>query len=139
MDGDGQCEIIVARGYPNIPRTAPLVYVMECDALLGVGPGGSSASIPEGYSLKQNYPNPFNPVTRISYELHKSCNVNLDIYNILGQKVKTLVHNRFQQKGAYAVSWDALDDRGRMVASGVYIYTIKADNYRSSKKMLLIR
>ncbi|RKY86512.1 hypothetical protein DRQ11_08325, partial [candidate division KSB1 bacterium] len=88
---------------------------------------------------KQNYPNPFNPITRISYDLPKSSRITIEIYNILGQKVRTLVDNCFQPKGTHEISWNALDDRGQMAASGVYIYTIKANDFISSKKMLLLR
>ena len=139
MDGDDLCEIIVARGNPNLGHTIPAIYVTELAPRVGVSPEGFSTGIPEIFSLKQNYPNPFNPTTRISYELPISCKITLDIYNILGQKVRTLVYNRFHQKGSYEVSWNALDDSGNIVASGVYIYTIKADDFNSSKKMLLIR
>jgi len=140
MDGDGQCEIIVARGNPNIGHTAPVVYVTERSLVTSVSNEISPlAGIPEVYSLKQNYPNPFNPITWISYDLPKSSRITIEIYNILGQKVRTLVDNCFQPKGTHEISWNALDDRGQMAASGVYIYTIKANDFISSKKMLLLR
>jgi hypothetical protein len=107
--------------------------------LTGLSPELTSAGVPEDFLLKQNYPNPFNPVTHISYDLPRNCYVSLDVYNILGQKVRTLVENRFHQKGSYEVSWNALDDNGRIVASGVYLYTLRAGDFIKSVKMILLR
>jgi alpha-L-fucosidase 2 len=89
--------------------------------------------IPQSYSLDQNYPNPFNPSTKIKYELQKESEVKLFIYNVLGEKVAELV-NTIQQAGSYEVQWDA-----KRFASGVYIYQIKADEFISSKKLLLLK
>jgi hypothetical protein len=85
------------------------------------------------YSLAQNYPNPFNPGTEISFSLAKSGNVTLTVYNILGLEVARLV-NRFMEAGKHSVQFNAKD-----LTSGVYLYTIKADNFSSTKKMILIR
>jgi hypothetical protein len=89
--------------------------------------------LPENYALYQNYPNPFNPVTVISWQLAVSSHVDLSIYNILGQKVATLV-NKKQPVGSYQVQWDATG-----FATGVYYYKIEAGEYSEVKKMILIR
>jgi alpha-L-fucosidase 2 len=89
--------------------------------------------IPHNYNLEQNYPNPFNPSTKIKYELQKESEVKLFIYNVLGENVAELV-NTIQKAGRYEVEWDA----GKF-ASGVYIYQIKAGEFISSKKLLLLR
>ena len=88
--------------------------------------------------LSQNYPNPFNPATQISYSLPKNCNVIIVIYNVLGQKVKTLV-DEFQTAGYKTVHWDGKDDQGNEVASGVYFYKLKAGDFSETKKMILMK
>jgi hypothetical protein len=91
------------------------------------------SNVPHTYSLSQNYPNPFNPSTVINYSLEKPSNVSLAIYNVLGQKVATLV-NQFMQAGSYSYSFDAT-----RLASGVYFYRIEAGSFVSVKKMLLMK
>lgn len=94
---------------------------------------------PKKFSLKQNYPNPFNPTTKIVYELPKNCNVTLEVYNVLGQKVITLVNNRLQLKGKHSVVWNAKDVHGNNLSTGIYFYRIKAGDFIQSKKMILIK
>ncbi len=89
--------------------------------------------IPLKFSLKQNYPNPFNPSTTISFNLPEASNVRLEIFNILGQKVATLVKG-FEHAGAYKVQWNA----GRF-ASGIYFYKLSANNFSQVKKMILLK
>ncbi|HEX9916175.1 MAG TPA: T9SS type A sorting domain-containing protein, partial [candidate division Zixibacteria bacterium] len=86
----------------------------------------------------QNYPNPFNPSTIIEYYLSKPCHVTLNIYNVLGQKVRTL-KNEYQGIGKGAVSWEGKDDRGKDMPSGTYFYKLKAGDLTESRKMLLIK
>jgi len=86
------------------------------------------------YTLKQNYPNPFNPVTMISYQLAVTSDVELSIYNLLGQKVATLV-NKKQAAGKYSLNWDATG-----FTSGVYIYTLSTGTgYKQSRKLVLLK
>jgi flagellar hook assembly protein FlgD len=94
--------------------------------------------IPMEYSMSQNYPNPFNPVTTIRYSLSNSGTVDLKIFNVLGQNVRTLV-SEHQQLGSYSVTWDGKDNRGILLSSGIYYYQIQANNYRSVKKMTFIK
>ncbi len=98
--------------------------------------------LPKEYSLSQNFPNPFNPTTLIRYQLPaistKRSAVSLKIYNILGQRVRTLVEEE-QAPGYYSVVWNGRDDYGRGVASGVYLYRLEAGRYSSSKKLLLLK
>jgi len=89
-------------------------------------------SIPSSFTLEQNYPNPFNPVTIINYRLPMSSEVQLSIYNLLGQKVATLV-DRKQKAGTYQVEWDA-----SAFASGIYYYRIQAGEFQDVKKMILL-
>jgi hypothetical protein len=86
------------------------------------------------FSLSQNYPNPFNPKTIINYQLAMTNDVNLSIYNMLGQKVATLV-NKKQKAGNYSMQWDASG-----FASGVYYYRLNTDGgFVQTKKLILLR
>lgn len=89
--------------------------------------------LPKSFSLSQNYPNPFNPITIIKYEIPKSSKVSLLIYDILGRVVDILV-NEEMIAGTYSVKWNA-----SKFASGVYFYTIRAGNYTTTKKMMLVK
>ncbi len=98
----------------------------------------TDGNLPQTFSLQQNYPNPFNPTTRISFDVPRKSNITLTVYNILGQKVTTLV-DREMAPGSYEVDWDGKTDGGTEVASGVYFYKIKADSFVETKKMMLVR
>jgi 5-hydroxyisourate hydrolase-like protein (transthyretin family) len=87
--------------------------------------------------LKGNSPNPFNPETTIYYDLLDAGKVRLDVYNVKGQKVRTLV-NTEKQSGRHSVVFDARDDNGRALSSGVYIYRFNSGKYSSTKKMMLM-
>ena len=93
-----------------------------------------STNIPEKFELFQNYPNPFNPTTNIKYQITKTSNVKLIVFDILGREVETLV-NEFQKAGTYEINFDA----GK-IPSGIYFYTMDVDNKRiDTKKMILIK
>lgn len=94
--------------------------------------------VPEKVTLLQNFPNPFNPVTTIRYRLLDPKAVVLDVYNVVGQKIKTLDAG-FRQGGEHVVSWDGTNSRGLRVSSGVYWYRLKAGNTVRTRKMLLLR
>ncbi len=85
-----------------------------------------------------NYPNPFNPTTMISFSLPEDSKVELSIYNIKGQKVKTVL-NEFLEKGVHSIEWNGTDSNNKTVASGVYFYQISADKKFKMKKMLLLK
>ncbi|MBD3382384.1 MAG: T9SS type A sorting domain-containing protein [candidate division Zixibacteria bacterium] len=93
---------------------------------------------PESFALKQNYPNPFNPQTEISYSLEEESEVSLVIYNVVGQKVITLVEEK-QQAGSHTIRFDGLDKDGREVASGMYFYRLTVDGVSKSRKMILMK
>jgi hypothetical protein len=90
------------------------------------------------YVLMQNYPNPFNPTTQIKYALPQPVDVSIIIYNSLGQRVKTLISQN-QAAGNYNVLWDATNDAGQKVGSGLYFYVLQAGEYRAVKKMMLVK
>lgn len=96
-------------------------------------------NLPEEFELYQNYPNPFNPTTTIGFNLaENNVKVNLIIYNVLGQKVKTLVSDVYQA-GRYRAVWDGTNDAGIPVSTGVYIYRIQAGDIVQSKKLTFIK
>ncbi len=95
--------------------------------------------IKKEFALHQNYPNPFNPATNIKYDLPTYSTVSLEIFNILGQKVRTLIDHQFMNPGSYTMQWNGKDDEGNQVASGEYIYKIQTDHFTDSKKMLLLK
>jgi len=94
--------------------------------------------IPAKFEVFQNYPNPFNPTTTISYMLPKSSLVRVVIYDILGREVKTLINNE-QETGVHNIIWNGLNDSGRQVASGTYIYRVTAGSNVQVKKMLFLK
>lgn len=98
---------------------------------------GLNPSIPSDYNLYQNYPNPFNPSTTITYQLPKSGNVTLKIFDILGNEVKTLV-NEQKEMGRYTVQFSA-EGGASSLASGMYVYRLRVNDYISTKKMLLLK
>ncbi|RKY47602.1 MAG: hypothetical protein DRP91_07315, partial [Candidatus Neomarinimicrobiota bacterium] len=83
-------------------------------------------------------PNPFNPETKIYFDIPEANHVSIIIYNIVGQKVRTLVRQKYMP-GKYVVVWDGKDDYGRLVPSGAYFLRMKAGDYISVKKMMLLR
>ena len=105
---------------------------------------GASASLalhtrPAEFALAANFPNPFNPATTIQYALPQAADVDLMVYNVVGQPVRTLVADH-QSAGRYVVEWDATDDSGRSLSSGLYFYRLQAGGeFRAIKKMLLLK
>jgi len=90
------------------------------------------------YSLSQNYPNPFSLTTRFNYSLPKQCNVEFSIYNILGQKVKTLV-DEMQDSGIYSIYWNGTDSWHKKCPCGIYFYRLITENFFDTRKLLLMR
>jgi hypothetical protein len=90
------------------------------------------------YSLLENYPNPFNPSTTIHYTIAKSSFVTLEVHNLLGQKVATLVENE-AAPGAYTVQWNGMSDAGVKASSGVYYYSLRAGAFRQTRSMMLTK
>jgi len=101
-------------------------------------PNITPADVPAVNKLAQNFPNPFNPTTMIKFDIRKKGHVSLKIYNVAGQLVKTLV-NDVLEAGSHSRDWTGTNNSGVKVASGVYFYSIEADNFTSTKKMVLLR
>ncbi len=94
--------------------------------------------VPQKYILNQNYPNPFNPSTQINFSLAQAGQVQLDIFNVLGQKVKSLISGNLKT-GSHTVEWEGLDKNGNSVAGGLYFYRLEVNGYSQSRKMLLLK
>ncbi|MEW6412732.1 MAG: M20/M25/M40 family metallo-hydrolase [Candidatus Zixiibacteriota bacterium] len=94
--------------------------------------------LPGAFVLHQNHPNPFNPNTIIEYQLPRAGKVNLTVFNLLGQKVRTLVDEQ-QSAGTQKVNWDGANDAGHKVATGLYLYRLQVGDHAESRKMLLLK
>jgi len=94
------------------------------------------AELPSTFKLEQNYPNPFNPTTFIKYQIPQSVHITIKIFNILGQRVKTLVQDEFQDPGYYQLEWNGSNDAGQPLASGIYFLRLSTSQYNHSVKML---
>ncbi|MCK4799083.1 MAG: T9SS type A sorting domain-containing protein, partial [Spirochaetes bacterium] len=90
------------------------------------------------FELGNNYPNPFNPTTSFTFSVPAKSNIQLNVYNAIGQKITTLV-NKEMSSGKYTATWNGTNNVGAKVSSGLYFYELKADNFSSVKKMLLIK
>ena len=94
--------------------------------------------LPKDFSISQNYPNPFNPTTTLKFSLPTNSNVQMEIYNINGQKIRTLT-NRVYSAGEHFIDWDATDDFHNKVATGIYLMKFSTDTYTRSVKMVLMK
>ncbi len=119
----------------NSNATAITTQNVQITNLVGIA---SEIAIPEKFELSQNFPNPFNPMTTIRYALPEKANVRLTIYNMLGKEVRTLV-NEFEEAGYKSVIWDGLDQYGRSLSTGVYIYRIQAGDFTQTRKMVFMK
>lgn len=125
-------------GWMNFTGGNLMVTAYLADPLTGIAEPGADG-LPQSFDLQQNYPNPFNPATAISYQLAAASNVEITIYNTLGQKVRTLVNEARKPAGYYRAEWDGRNDAGAAAASGVYLYRLHAGGFIKVRKMLLIR
>ncbi len=142
---DGKQQIVLQKsstsGDGSIHEEKEVVdFIGNDDALAKETPDslGDPSALPEGFALSQNYPNPFNPNTKIDYTLASTERVHIDILNVMGQTVRTLVDEQVGP-GAHTVEWDATDDNGRQVASGMYFYRFKAGKAVQTRKMTLLK
>jgi hypothetical protein len=123
----------------GVTATGGRIEAADCDLV-----GGNPVDVPQGgairrFALHQNYPNPFNPNTRIRYSLPKdNMKVELTIFDVSGRQVRTLV-NRLESGAEHEIYWDGRNERGEDVSSGVYFYSLKADEQSTTKKMVLLK
>ena len=125
LDGDGDSDLAIA----NLTADNISILINQTDRVAI----DDSPAKPNQFRLLQNYPNPFNPTTAIAYSLPLQSHVNIDIYNILGRKITTLVDEN-QPAGYHQVIWNAGN-----VSSGMYFYRIKTGDFTEARKMLLLK
>ena len=115
------------------------VYIYTVADALGASVTMQLQTRPAAFALATNYPNPFNPATTIQYALPQPADVQLTVYNVVGQVVRTLVAEH-QSAGRYLVAWDATDDSGQSLSAGIYFYRLQAGGeFHAVKKMLLLK
>jgi hypothetical protein len=134
----------VAARVPRLPTkktdaTASVAQVILTVTVLNLAVSVTDEEVlPDEFSLAQNYPNPFNPSTMIEYSLPRDAHVELTVFNLLGQKVRTLVDAN-QEAGSKSIAWDGTDAGGNDVASGVYFYAIRAGHFVAVRKLMVLR
>ena len=116
------------------PSMAGTIVVLSTDVKDETG----DREKPSEFALSQNYPNPFNQTTKIEFTLSKSCFVSLNIYDILGRKVRTLVSEHLSS-GYKSVLWDGKNDSGKDAASGIYFYQMRVGDFSETKKLVLLK
>ena len=99
---------------------------------------GNLSLRPDDFGLAQNVPNPFNPSTTIDYQMPEAGEVRLTVYNLLGQEIRTLIDGQLDA-GYHTIVWDGMDDAGRQVASGVYVYRMHSGNFSAIRRMMLLK
>jgi hypothetical protein len=166
-DGDGRNEVVIGfQGVPDSSRFYTQEWVVT-DTTAAWGPqveipGSAQAAsarafsavvsldeksvarearivVPSDYRLSENYPNPFNPTTTFSFTLPIDKVVSVNVYDVQGRLVKTLVNNQAYAKGTYEVQWDGTNASGASVASGTYLYTLEYGNFRQTRQMVLVK
>ena len=131
LNGGNYNDLVVAHNASN--TVSVLINRLDTDV-----EDNNSASLPETFWLSNNYPNPFNPGTTVEYGLARFGHVQIDIFNLLGQRVRTLV-DRTQRAGTHSVTWDGKDATGLAAVTGIYLYRLKAGDDIQTKKMLLLK
>ncbi len=141
-DNDGENPVTIGfkgRQYFGGPNYKDGGQIWRTGVLTGIQePAGDDHTLIKSIRLYLNYPNPFNPSTTLRFNLPEAREIELTVYSISGQKIRTLV-NGYQRTGEHRVQWDGTDESGRRTASGIYLYRLTAGNQRLSGKMILIR
>ena len=128
-----------------VPQDEAFVLMENILHWFGTDAGEGGVSVEDGpstvatdFALKQNYPNPFNPATQINYSVPTTGQVEILVYNALGQKIRSLVNEKVSA-GHHTVKWDGTNEYGTAVSSGMYFYKIKAENFSKTMKMMLLK
>lgn len=127
QDGETNPNFTDASGFERLASTTT-----------SVASNSGGTTVPEAFELLQNFPNPFNPETKIAFHLRQGGVAELSVFNIAGEKVRTLISAPLPA-GEHSVSWDGRDANGRNLASGVYVYRLKAGSRESARTMLLLK
>jgi hypothetical protein len=136
VNGDGYDDVIA--GQQMLGGVGGRFFVISGGTVEPTSTDEGIKGPPEDYQLLSNYPNPFNARTTISFVLPEAVNARIDIYNIAGQRIRTLT-NSYREAGEYSVAWDSRDNYGNEVATGVYFFRLDAGDLQKSQKMTLIK
>jgi len=123
---------VFTKGGPHVVEDPPFTPLTSVERV-------KSRTVPERYVLHQNYPNPFNPSTTIEFDVPRQGPVKLEVFNLLGQRVATLVDKNLATAGKYRVEWDGRNVAGRLVSSGIYYYRLKAGSVVLTKRLLFLK
>lgn len=121
----------------NIPSGSGGIFKITFEKT-STGIAGDESDLPEAFKLQQNYPNPFNSQTKIEYKINESGYVSLEIFDITGRKIKTLV-NDFINRGTHSVNWNGRNESGSEVSSGIYFYNLNFNNHTQSRMAVLLK
>lgn len=121
---------------PNFTDAAEFERLVSSST--GVAERDNNSTMPSGFTLEQNFPNPFNPETQIAFQLHRDGFVELKVYTLLGKEVRTLI-SAPMSAGSHRVEWNGRDEHGNSLASGIYLYRLKAGGVAQMKRMALVR
>ena len=127
-------DVWAADGFDETESNGLRTFTVNANELLSL----NGVSLPTAFALHNNYPNPFNPVTNILYDVPELTDVTLEIFNVMGQRVRTLAQGS-HEPGRYQIVWNATNDIGESLSSGMYIYRIQAGDFVSVKKLVLMK
>ncbi len=134
VDSDGSLECTFTEyDYPSY--TSYRYYVFNTNVSTSVT---KTENLNKGFVLSNNYPNPFNPTTIIDYQVDQPAKVSINIFDIKGELIKTIVDD-FHKTGNYQVEWNGTDREGNKVSTGAYFYQMRAEDYSSTKKMIFLK
>ena len=136
LNGDGFPDLCIGYGDGDSTATSYVVIVSN-DGVTAIA-GGFGSQMLNTYKLSQNFPNPFNPTTSIEYDMSIAGDVTLDIYDLQGRLVNTIVSGH-RESGSYTAMWNGLDAQGTPAASGVYVYTLRTNGVSISKQMTFLK
>jgi len=132
---DGGIRVLTISGSKH---DSTLISGYDCVRIIKKGGSRLSGDDIAGYSLENNYPNPCNPQTEICFSLPEKTCVTLTIYNVAGQKVKTLI-DQVMDRGIHTLGWNGEDEQGNLVSSGVYLYRLKTEKFEQTRKMVMLK
>jgi hypothetical protein len=134
----GEYDISVVVNYPGEINTKNDTLSMNVIVSPATGVNDNTFTLPIKFKLDQNYPNPFNPETQISYDVPKQSHIKIDIYNAIGQHVKTMVNSK-QAPGQYNIMWDGTDENSEKIVSGLYFCRLQGDGFHKTIKLVLTK
>ena len=135
VNHDGYDDVIIGSNYGDFGGGKAYVYSISQS---NVEFDRKDTVVLNDFQLKDNYPNPFNPLTTIEFDVYKMTQIKLEIFNLMGQRIRTLLDGSYKP-GSYYAAWDAMDDDGQVVSAGTYIYTIESDGHIEKRKVVFLK